>query len=64
MKKSNSILKLVPYLVLFLVAVTVSSCSNSDAPTPTPTPTPVPPVVVVPGFPGPSYLDNYTSISS
>ncbi|MFV5683919.1 arabinan endo-1,5-alpha-L-arabinosidase [Flavobacterium sp. GB2R13] len=64
MKKSNSILKLVPYLVLFLVAVTVSSCSSSDAPTPTPTPTPVPPVVVVPGFPGPSYLDNYTSISS
>ncbi|KIA84862.1 arabinan endo-1,5-alpha-L-arabinosidase [Flavobacterium sp. AED] len=64
MKKSNSILKLVPYLVLFLVAVTVSSCSSSDAPTPTPTPTPVPPVVVVPGFPGPSYLDNYSSISS
>lgn len=64
MKKSNSILKLVPYLVLFLVAVSVSSCSSSDAPTPTPTPTPVPPVVVVPGFPGPSYLDNYTSISS
>ena len=65
MKKSNSILKLASYLVLFLATVSVSSCSNSDAPTtPTPAPTPVPPVVIAPGFPGPSYLDNYTSISS
>ncbi|MFV8324480.1 arabinan endo-1,5-alpha-L-arabinosidase [Flavobacterium sp. ZS1P14] len=64
MKKSNSILKLVPYLVLFLVVVSVSSCSSNDAPTPDPVIQPVPPVVVVPGFPGPSYLDNYTSISS
>ena len=66
MKKSNSILKLVPYLVLFLLVVSVSSCSGDDTPTPVP-PVVVPPVVVppvVPAFPGPTYSDNYISIAS
>ncbi len=63
MKKSNSILKLVPYLVLFLSVISVSSCSSEDSPTPVP-PVVVPPVVVPPTFAGPTYLDNYTNIAS
>lgn len=66
MKKSNSNLKLVPYLVLFLLAISGSSCSGSDdspAP-PVVVPPVVPPVVVPPTFAGPTYSDNYTSIAS
>jgi arabinan endo-1,5-alpha-L-arabinosidase len=66
MKKSNSILKLVPYLVLFLVVISGSSCSGSDD-SPVPpvvVPPVVPPVVVPPTFAGPTYADNYSSISS
>jgi len=63
MKKFNSILKLVPYLVLLLVVASISSCSSSDAPTPDPTPNPTPTPTPA-AFPGPSYADNYTSIAA
>ncbi|WP_291101187.1 MULTISPECIES: arabinan endo-1,5-alpha-L-arabinosidase [unclassified Flavobacterium] len=63
MKKPIFFLKVVQYLVIFLLVFSVASCSSNDSPTPTPDPV-VPPVVVVPGFPGPTYLDNYTSIAS
>ncbi|WP_304196742.1 arabinan endo-1,5-alpha-L-arabinosidase [Flavobacterium alvei] len=66
MKKINYILKLVPFLGLFLLVVSITSCSGSDDPAPTPTPPVVVPPVVVPptSFAGPSYADNYISISS
>ncbi|MBP6758631.1 MAG: family 43 glycosylhydrolase, partial [Flavobacterium sp.] len=63
MKKSNSILKLVPYLVLFSLVIAVSSCSGSDD-SPAPVPPVVPPVVVPPTFAGPTYSDNYSSIAA
>lgn len=62
MKKPIFLLKVVQYLVIFLLVFSVTSCSSND--NPTPNPDAVPPVVVVPGFPGPTYLDNYTSIAS
>ncbi|WP_029271453.1 arabinan endo-1,5-alpha-L-arabinosidase [Flavobacterium sp. KJJ] len=66
MKKSNSILKIGSYIGVFLVVVMSFSCSKDDPDTPV---TPDPPVVVdppvvTPAFPGPTYADNYTSISS
>jgi len=63
MKKPIFLLKVVQYLVIFLLVFSVGSCSSNDSPTPTPDPV-VPPVVVVPGFPGPTYPDNYTAIAS
>ncbi|WKL45507.1 arabinan endo-1,5-alpha-L-arabinosidase [Flavobacterium sp. ZE23DGlu08] len=57
---------LVLYLTPFLIVASISSCSGDDpasdpvaTPTPTPTPTPAPTA-----FAGPTYSDNYTSISS
>ncbi|KAF2513983.1 family 43 glycosylhydrolase [Flavobacterium zhairuonense] len=66
MKKSNSILKIAPYIGMFLGALLVFGCSSDSPDTPV---TPDPPVVVdppvvTPAFPGPTYADNYTSISS
>ncbi|WP_026727216.1 arabinan endo-1,5-alpha-L-arabinosidase [Flavobacterium denitrificans] len=66
MKKSNSILKTLPYIGMFLGALLVFGCSSDSPDTPV---TPDPPVVVdppviTPAFPGPTYADNYTSISS
>jgi len=64
MKKSNSIIKIASYIGLFLIAVAVTSCSSDD-PAKNPDPVVDPPVVVVPNaFPGPTYADNYTTISS
>ena len=64
MKKSNSIIKIASYIGLFLIAVAVTSCSSDD-PAKNPDPVVDPPVVVVPNaFPGPTYADNYTSISA
>ncbi|MEN2414442.1 arabinan endo-1,5-alpha-L-arabinosidase [Flavobacterium mesophilum] len=65
MKKSNSILKMGSFIGAFLGALLVIGCSSDspDAPV-TPDPDPVPPVVTTPAFPGPTYADNYTSISS
>ena len=66
MKKSNSILKIASYLGLFLVALAVVSCSSDDPATENTDPpvVVVPPVVTPPAFPGPTYADNYSSISS
>ncbi|MES2578519.1 MAG: arabinan endo-1,5-alpha-L-arabinosidase [Bacteroidota bacterium] len=57
---------LVLYLTPFLIVASISSCSGDDpasdpvaTPTPVPTPTPTPTA-----FAGPTYSDNYTSISS
>ena len=63
MKKSNFILKLALYVMLFLLVTAFSSCSKDDIPTPV-APVVVPPVVVIPTFAGPTYLDNYISIAS
>jgi len=65
MKKSNSILKISSFIGAFLGALLVVGCSSDSPDTPvTPDPDPVPPVVTTPAFPGPTYADNYTSISS
>ncbi|TDW50104.1 arabinan endo-1,5-alpha-L-arabinosidase [Flavobacterium sp. 270] len=65
MKRSNSILKITTYISLFFTALTVLSCSSDDpAKDETEPPVVTPPVVVVPTFPGPTYADNYTAISS
>lgn len=66
MKKSNSILKIASCLGLFLVALAVVSCSSDDpaAENTDPPVVVVPPVVTPPAFPGPTYADNYSSISS
>lgn len=64
MKKSNSILRIASYIGLFLVAAAVTSCSADDPAQHNPDPVVVPPVVVTPGFPGPTYADNYTAIAS
>ncbi|WP_100842540.1 arabinan endo-1,5-alpha-L-arabinosidase [Flavobacterium sp. 5] len=65
MKKSNFIVKKLFCLGLFAVVLFTTSCSSDD---PTKETTPpvvvVPPVVVPPAFPGPTYADNYSSISS
>ncbi|UUF15671.1 MULTISPECIES: arabinan endo-1,5-alpha-L-arabinosidase [Flavobacterium] len=64
MKKSNSILKIVPFIG-FLVMAVLSSCSKDDPALETPTPpVVVDPPVVTPAFPGPTYADNYTAIAS
>ncbi|MBF4492346.1 arabinan endo-1,5-alpha-L-arabinosidase [Flavobacterium sp. MR2016-29] len=66
MKKSNSILKIGSYIGVFLVVVMAFSCSKDDPETPVnpDPPVVVDPPVVTPAFPGPTYADNYTSISS
>lgn len=65
MKKSNSIFKIKYNLGLFLVILITVSCSKDDPAVEEGGPDPVvPPVVVTPAFPGPTYADNYTSISS
>lgn len=64
MKKSNSILKIVPFIGFLAMAV-LSSCSKDDPALETPDPDPVtPPVVTPPAFPGPTYADNYMAIAS
>jgi arabinan endo-1,5-alpha-L-arabinosidase len=64
MQKSNSIIRVASYLALLLiVAVSLGSCSKGDDPAPDPTPTPTPTPTPV-AFPGPTYADNYSSISS
>lgn len=65
MKESNSIIKKVFQLGLFLLTMIVASCSNDDPATENTDPPVVgPPVVNPPVFAGPIYSDNYTSISS
>ncbi|MEL1253931.1 arabinan endo-1,5-alpha-L-arabinosidase [Flavobacterium sp. DGU38] len=67
MKKSNSILKIASYLGLFLLTLAGTvSCSGDDPATEDEDPpvVVVPPVVTPPAFPGPTYADNYSSISS
>ena len=64
MQKSNPIIRVASCLVLILiVAVSLGSCSKGDDPAPDPTPTPTPTPTPV-AFPGPTYADNYSSISS
>ncbi|MDR6760730.1 arabinan endo-1,5-alpha-L-arabinosidase [Flavobacterium sp. 2755] len=64
MKKLNSILKIVPFIGFLVIAV-LSGCSKDDPALETPTPpVVVDPPVVTPAFPGPTYADNYTAISS
>ncbi|MCV9929584.1 arabinan endo-1,5-alpha-L-arabinosidase [Flavobacterium sp. LS1R49] len=65
MKKSNSIIKIISHLGLFLFVLIITSCSKDD-PAVSGGPDPVvAPVVVVPNaFPGPTYADNYTSLAS
>ncbi|WP_348798103.1 arabinan endo-1,5-alpha-L-arabinosidase [Flavobacterium adhaerens] len=66
MKKLNSIIRITTLLTLLLCMAVSTSCSKDDGtttestPKPTPTPTPDP----EPTFDGPTYADNYTSISS
>ncbi|WP_163398549.1 arabinan endo-1,5-alpha-L-arabinosidase [Flavobacterium fluviatile] len=67
MKKPKSILKNASCLGLFLLTLAATvSCSGDDPATEDPDPpvVVVPPVVVPPAFPGPTYADNYTAISS
>lgn len=65
MKKSNSIIKIISKIGLFLVVLIAVSCSKDDPAIEEGGPDPVvPPVVVTPAFPGPTYEDNYTAISS
>ncbi len=66
MRNSKFLSTLVLYLTPFLIVASISSCSGDDpasdpvaTPTPVPTPTPTPTA-----FAGPTYSDNYTSISS
>lgn len=68
MKKLNSIIKITARLGLVLLTVVMVSCSsdnpaNEQTPTPEPNPTPTP-TPSPEGFAGPTYADNYTSISS
>lgn len=66
MKKSNSNLKIVTYLGLFLFAAATVSCSKDDPASADPI-VKEPPIVkppVTPAFPGPTYPDNYTSNAS
>ena len=66
MKKSNSILKIASCFGLFLFLFAAVSCSSDDPATENTDPpvVVVPPVVTPPAFPGPTYADNYSSISS
>jgi arabinan endo-1,5-alpha-L-arabinosidase len=65
MKKSNSLFRVMSYFAFVLIAAaSFGSCSKDDsAPVPVVDPE-QPPVVVEPTFPGPTYSDNYSSISS
>lgn len=65
MKKSNSILKITSYIGFFLFALAVVSCSKDDPANEDKDPPVViePPVVTTP-FPGPTYADNYSAVSS
>jgi arabinan endo-1,5-alpha-L-arabinosidase len=65
MKKSKHIIKTASYLGLLLFVFAAVSCSKDDPATnenPDP-PVVVDPPVVTPAFPGPTYADNYTSLS-
>ncbi|MFO7672474.1 MAG: arabinan endo-1,5-alpha-L-arabinosidase, partial [Lutibacter sp.] len=65
MKKSNLIFNFLSIVIIFLLVFSINSCSGDDSLKPNPDPDPDPPVVVVPNtFPGPTYADNYTAISS
>lgn len=64
MKKSNSILKIASCFGLFLFLFAAVSCSSDDPATENTDPPVVEPPVLPPGFPGPTYADNYISISS
>ena len=64
MKKSNSILKIASCFGLFLFLFAAVSCSSDDPATENTDPPVVEPPVLQPGFPGPTYADNYISISS
>jgi len=65
MKISNSIIKTISKIGLFLAVLLAVSCSKDDPANEEGGPDPVTPPVVVPpaAFPGPTYADNYTSIS-
>ncbi len=63
MKKLVSIVRLGFYPAILGLLLSVVGCSSSDDST-TPDPVDPPVVVVPPTFPGPTYPDNYTSISS
>jgi arabinan endo-1,5-alpha-L-arabinosidase len=65
MKKSNSLFRVMSYFAFVLIAAaSFGSCSKDDS-APVQVVDPVqPPVVVEPTFPGPTYSDNYSSISS
>lgn len=64
MKEFNFSAKKIFYLGMFATALLLSSCSSDDGTKETAPPVVVPPVVVTPTFPGPTYSDNYISISS
>ena len=64
MKNSNFSTKKIFYLGLFGSLLFLASCSSDDGTKEVTPPIVVPPVVVIPGFPGPTYADNYISISS
>lgn len=65
MKKSYFVPKIVSYIGLFFGALMMFSCSSDDPAAPVdPDPPVVVPPVTTPAFPGPTYADNYTSISS
>ena len=66
MKKLNSIPRVVtPLALILIITISLGSCSKTDDPTPEPEPpVVVVPPVVGPTFPGPTYADDYSSISS
>jgi arabinan endo-1,5-alpha-L-arabinosidase len=65
MKKTHFIVKKLFSLGLLGAVLFATSCSSDDGTQETTTPPVVtPPVVVTPTFPGPTYADNYSSISS
>jgi arabinan endo-1,5-alpha-L-arabinosidase len=62
MKKSYLIFKFLSISIIFLLVFSINSCAGDDDQKPNPDPDPI---VVGPNtFPGPTYADNYTSISS
>lgn len=64
MKKSNSKSNKFIVLGLYIIGLALTSCSKDDSGTGESDPVVVDPPVVTPGFPGPTYSDNYTSIAS
>jgi len=61
-KKSNLIFKFLSISVIFLLVFSINSCAGDDSLQPNPDPDPI---IVVPNtFPGLTYADNYTAISS